>query len=164
MSEQAAAHNYAGQMEALGVAMVTFFGDVGAVVSSMDTAAATLGALSAQASTAKEALTEEAEKLRTAGNKMVEAGAKLESSAIISPNHTKIKDGAGAGIEGVSALTTAKQQYATAAATLETQSGQLNERKTQLEADSAALKEFVRQGETLTTEIGGAAQEAGPAW
>jgi len=164
MSEEALAHNYGGQMEVLKLGVETFFSDVGAVVSAMNTAAATLGTLSTQASTATETLTGEIEKLRTTGEKMDEAGAKLESSAIISPDHPKMKGGAGAGIEAASALTTAKQQYQTAAATLETQGTKLNEHKTQLEADSAALQEFVHQGEAFTTEIGGAANDARPAW
>ncbi len=164
MSEEAIAHNYAGQMEALGLAIDAVAADIGSTIAPLDNAAAALGNMSTQAKTAKEAVTEDIGKIRTAGDQFDEAGAALDTNTIISPNHPKMQAALGAGGEALSALETAKEQYGTAEATLEEEAGKFGERKTLIEADSAVLKEFVRKGEAFSTEVTQAAANARPAW
>src|SRR3954469_19776071 len=106
MSEQAIAHNYAGQMEALGAAIGALVADIGSTIAPLDTAASALGNVSTQASTAKETVTEDVGKIRTAAGQLEEAGAALDSNTIIAPNHPKMLAAGGAGQEALSALDT----------------------------------------------------------
>jgi|GEM_PF-2648462 len=164
MSQEALGHNYAGSMEELGLAIGALFADVGTAIAAMDAAATTLGTLITQVTTVKETVEKSSGKITTAAEHLDDAGEAITTGTVIKPEHPEMQMASGAAMESMSALEVADDKHMSAEEDLETEATTLNERKTLIEADSAALKEFVRQGQAFGTAVTGAANDARPAW